>query len=841
MAAPLILFIARVGGAAARGAGKGAGKLIKGGARVFRRKPKAKLPKDTKKARFSRLNNLRRWGKLISKWFGKNTEEQLKHLERTKSPQNAPNSSKSKASYKDIEHQGFIRKKFFYKKQKFSDNKVLNDVLNDLNRKNKLKEHKISEVDARIDYIFNRHLLNQELKNARGKFFTKERRINPTIDEFPEPEQEDEEGSLWDLLRNLLHIKNFIRNRLKKLRNYLREKLKVVKEKVRVLKERAKQALKRAANTVKQGIKNTVSSVKSGFNKIKNGVTNLFKSNKSDNKSKSNKSSSSSKSEANRNIKKEEKPPKKESKNPDLEKGLDDAKRREMQSQKEIKGLEKEYNKDMRRLNNEIDDLQRRLDRNSWYDPENAKLKAQQGLAFADKARLATYHEAKILFAKGEGLYKQVMALKDSLTKKVEDLGKSVKSIFPKMFKAAGAGAKALAPIAKRIPLIGSILYGIIGVIEIANAKNAWEVRRALGSAIGGSIGGILGAAVGSILPLIGTLVFGIIGALIGELVGKTAVQFGLEPLDFLPFELYDAPLEIKQANVRAGYDYSKGELFGWAQNYVEPMIKEAEATGKYLDASERKTAVTTLAKQSAASAVNAVGLGNEDTQFDLSAVNPEAIEGAVVRVTRQKAGVDWKGRGFVAGIIEIIDGTGKKLFQAQTTERPKEGTTPNQNLRIPPGTYNMYWGGGSKHPDRPVLYNDKVPASRAIMIHKGNTVVWSEGCVVISRGDTWGGLVGQTGEKADAEKAGHELMLTLKALLGLEANKAYFGKQLAIKTQVFNKFDSGDLSAAKNAKGSEVYQAPQQNTVNKTVVNNTNVVMKQPPKKKPEETKNKA
>lgn len=838
MLAPLLKFIAKIGSVAVKGAGQGSEKLIKGAARVFRRKPKAKLPKDTNKAKSSRLNNLKRWSKLISDWFGKNTKEQLKHLKHPKSAQNAPNSSNPKATHKDIEYQGFIRKKFFYKKQKFSNNKVLNDVLNDLNRKNKLKEHKITEVDAKIDYIFNRHLLNQELKKAKGKFFTKERRLNPTIDEFPEPEQEKEDSSLWDLLRNLLHIKNFIRNRLKKLRNFLIEKLKAVKAKVKAIKEKAKRTLNGTANAFKQKIKSSVSFVKSGFSKITSGITNLFKSNKDYNKP--NKSSSNLKSESNRNIKEEHTSTKKESKYPDLEKGLEDAKRREMQSQKEIKGLEKEYNKDMRRLNNEIDDLQKRLDKNSWYNPENAKLKAQQGLAYADKARLATYHESKILFAKGEGLYKQVMALKDSLTKKVEDIGKSVKTIFPKMFKAAGAGVKAFAPLAKRIPLIGSILYGIIGTIEIANARNAWEVRKALGSAIGGSIGGILGAAVGSILPLFGTLVFGIIGSLIGELVGETAVQFGLEPLDFLPFELYDAPLEVKQANVRAGYEYSKGDLLGWAKNHVEPMIKEAERNGSYLDASERKSEVLTLTKQSAASAVNAVGLGNENTQFDLSATNPEAIEGAVVRVTRKKAGIDWRGRGFVAGIIEIIDGTGKTLFQAQTTERQKEGTIPNQNLRIPPGTYNMYWGGGSKHPDKPVLYNEAVPASRAIMIHKGNSVVWSEGCVVISRGDTWGGLVGQTGEQADAEKAEHEFILTLKSLLGLDTNKTYFGKQLAIKTQVFNEFDSGDISAAKNAKGSEVYQSPQQNIVNRTVVNNTNIVLKQPSNKNLEEIKNK-
>ncbi|MEM9424908.1 MAG: DUF5675 family protein, partial [Spirochaetota bacterium] len=57
--------------------------------------------------------------------------------------------------------------------------------------------------------------------------------------------------------------------------------------------------------------------------------------------------------------------------------------------------------------------------------------------------------------------------------------------------------------------------------------------------------------------------------------------------------------------------------------------------------------------------------------------------------------------------------------------------TTPNQNRRIPEGTYNLEWNTGSEYPDALRLYNDKVPRSRAILIHKGNYPTDTLGCLM--------------------------------------------------------------------------------------------------------------
>ena len=57
--------------------------------------------------------------------------------------------------------------------------------------------------------------------------------------------------------------------------------------------------------------------------------------------------------------------------------------------------------------------------------------------------------------------------------------------------------------------------------------------------------------------------------------------------------------------------------------------------------------------------------------------------------------------------------------------------TTPNQNRRIPEGTYNLEWNTGSKYPDALRLYNDEVPRSRAILIHKGNYPTDTLGCLL--------------------------------------------------------------------------------------------------------------
>ena len=838
MAAPIVLAIGSVARVAISGITKGVKSLTRGASKALKRKSNRKPnPKDKDKARENENDKLNNWSDRISDWFSTN----VKNSEKTQAKQQETKDAdiiRAKNDHIDIDNQGFIKKKFFYKKQKFSDNKVLNDVLNDLSKKNKLKEHNLNELQNRIDFTFNKLLRNKEIKSVKDNFKNnknnKDDLSNVQVSKFPEPDASESFPSIWDFFSNdneKPERKKTFRRRLKELRANLRNKVENIKDKINASKDKIKSVFKpsKPKSEIQKDVK-IQSAVKSEHQKAPEKVEEPVKKDiKQD--------SPEVKKEAQQDVKKtasvkqyeEIEFDKNASQYPELEKGLSEFKSKDLELQEQIKEIDKKYYSDKLDLENKLNDIRADLAKESWYSKKALKLRTQQAKLLAKEAKLSSQYSFKILYAKGEGLLEQTKHVKEIAVRKVDEITKSLKTIFPRMFKLASNGMKAMLPLARRIPLIGSVIYAILALVDISKANNAWEVRKAIGRALGGSIGGILGAAIGSMLPIIGTIVFGILGALLGELLGETAVQYGIEPSDFLSFDLYDAPLELKQADVVQNYEFYKEELNKWARDDIEPLMEKTISSGEYLDVSSSDVSFTNIVKDGASAAVDTVSAPFEEPQADFSSVNPEAIEGAVIRVVRQKAGIDWRGRGFVAGQLSIIDGTGKTIFEAQTTERPIEGVTPNKNLRIPAGTYNMFWGGGSKHPDRPVLYNNQVPASRAIMIHKGNSVAWTAGCVVISHGNPWTGLIGKTGEKGDAERAGHELMLVLKALQGLDSNKRYFGKEIALKTQIFNQFDSGDLSAGKKAKGSETYQEAPQETINKTVINNTTILLKNP------------
>ena len=832
MAAPLVLAVGTVVRVAARAIPKGVKALVRSASKASKRNSNKKAnSKNKDKARKNENDRLNDWRDRISDWFSKN----VKNVEKTQTKQQETKESdvRVKNDHIDIDNQGFIKKKFFYKKQKFTDNKVLNDILNDLSKNNKLKEHNLNELQNRIDFTFNKLLRNKELKHIKENLKNnKDNFSNVQVSKFPEPDASESSPSIWDFFSSKDEKpkrKKTFRKKLKELRANLRNKVKNIKEKISSSKDKIKRVFKPSE------IKSEIQKDAKTKSVIKSEPQEAPKKVEEPTKKDIKQDSPEIKKEAQQDVKKttpakqyeEIEFNKSNSKYPELEKGLSEFKAKDLELQEQIKERDKKYYSDKLDLENKLNDIKADLDKESWYSKKALKLRTQRAKLLAKEAKLSSQYYFKILYAKGDGLLEQTKHVKEIAVRKVNEITKSLKTTFPRMFKLASSGIKAMLPLVKRIPLIGSVIYAILAVVDISKANNAWEVRKAIGRALGGSIGGILGAAIGSILPVIGTIVFGVLGALLGELLGETAVQYGLEPSDFLSFDLYDAPMELKQADVVQNYEFHKGELYKWAIEDIEPMMNKTMSSGEYLDVSSNNISLTSIVKNSASATIETISEPFEESQPNFSSVNPEAIDGAVIKVVRQKAGIDWQGRGFVAGQLSIIDGTGKTIFKAQTTERPVEGVTPNKNLRIPAGTYNMFWGGGSKHPDRPVLYNNQVPASRAIMIHKGNSVAWTAGCVVISYGNPWSGLIGRTGEKSDAERAGHELMLALKALQGLNPNKKYFGKEIALKTQIFNQFDSGDLSAGKKAKGAETYQAASQDTINKTTINNTTILLK--------------
>ena len=781
----------------------------------FKRKP-SKTSKPKSDIRKNNQRKVKEWSERVLRWFESNTKNKQNN---TKIIQiNEQNPTKKTKTNK---LQEFLPERFFYKNKRFSDDKVLNDVLNDLNKKNKLRQHKINELERKIDFTFNQYL-TKDIQKVKQEFKYNLAKNDFKISKFPEPEPLENDSIDFNFYgdSNDKKPKKSLKRRLKEFRVKLRNKFKSVKSKFNTFKDKiSKPTFKRIPkfskpktqinSRPKEPLKKPEQPKKPSIEKPKEQLKEVKTLEKPVEKS------------DHPTDKKPDKTKQSKSKYPDLENDLSEVKEKELELKNKLKKLDDNYNSKNKKIDNELSEIKQKLNKASFS--KILILRAKQSKLKLEKAKLKSSHFLKTSFEKGKGFAKQLGKISDILSNKVSNLTTQLKNIFPKMFKFSSKGINTLKPFVKKIPLIGSILNSILSLIDIRSAKNAYEVRKALGSGIGGMLGVVLGGALGSFLPLIGNIVFSILGGVLGELLGKVAIQYGLEPTDFLSFDLYDAPLEVKQLDVIENYNAYRNELYSWSE--IDNEIEKAKTNPELLDTSNKDNSISVKVKNSVSGSFNTISdFDNQDNEF--SSINPKEIEGSVVKVVREKQGVDWLGRGFVSGHLYVINGQGKTIFEANTTERPFEGTTPNQKLRIPAGTYNMFWGGGNKHPDRPVLYNNQVPASRAIMIHKGNSVAWSEGCVVISFGDPFSGIIGKTGEKSDAEKAGHKLMLTLKALQGLEPNKKYFGKEIPIKTQIFNNISSGDLSAGKKAKGSETYQEAPQETLNRTIENNTIIIV---------------
>ncbi|EHC1492571.1 hypothetical protein JT672_001954 [Campylobacter coli] len=103
-----------------------------------------------------------------------------------------------------------------------------------------------------------------------------------------------------------------------------------------------------------------------------------------------------------------------------------------------------------------------------------------------------------------------------------------------------------------------------------------------------------------------------------------------------------------------------------------------------------------------------------------------------------------YTGKTCVIGKFKVLDDEEKILFECFALEEDKEGLESGKDLRIPEGNYNLRRHTPSrfentlrsitkKDDDTMInVYNDEVPASRAILIHWGNTDKDTEGCILL-------------------------------------------------------------------------------------------------------------
>ncbi|EAL1472778.1 hypothetical protein Q6745_001588 [Campylobacter coli] len=103
-----------------------------------------------------------------------------------------------------------------------------------------------------------------------------------------------------------------------------------------------------------------------------------------------------------------------------------------------------------------------------------------------------------------------------------------------------------------------------------------------------------------------------------------------------------------------------------------------------------------------------------------------------------------YTGKTCVIGKFKVLDDEEKILFECFALEEDKEGLESGKDLRIPEGIYNLRRHTPSrfentlrsitkKDDDTMInVYNDEVPASRAILIHWGNTHKDTQGCILL-------------------------------------------------------------------------------------------------------------
>ncbi|EJV0355836.1 hypothetical protein N5188_000698 [Campylobacter coli] len=103
-----------------------------------------------------------------------------------------------------------------------------------------------------------------------------------------------------------------------------------------------------------------------------------------------------------------------------------------------------------------------------------------------------------------------------------------------------------------------------------------------------------------------------------------------------------------------------------------------------------------------------------------------------------------YTGKTCVIGKFKVLDDDDKILFECFSLEEDKEGLESGKDLRIPEGNYNLKRHSPSrfentlrsitkKDDDTMInVYNNEVPASRAILIHWGNTDKDTEGCILL-------------------------------------------------------------------------------------------------------------
>lgn len=86
-------------------------------------------------------------------------------------------------------------------------------------------------------------------------------------------------------------------------------------------------------------------------------------------------------------------------------------------------------------------------------------------------------------------------------------------------------------------------------------------------------------------------------------------------------------------------------------------------------------------------------------------------------------------------GSLSVISDEGEEIFSCKTLEPKIEGLQRNKRLRIPAGKYGLEWHDSPRFKQRlPLLHNIEVSRDRNILIHVGNYLKDTDGCILVGK-----------------------------------------------------------------------------------------------------------
>ena len=616
----MIPVITRIASLAARPASR---LLTKGkdlGQKFISRIKTAKKPTGTQKSSKEKIKD-KKYQKPPKKrsFFGwlfgddkKEIQEEIPKLEKS--------FQKSQQTKRPLKYE-YEESKFFFKRKKFSEDKDIDESMNEGYKKTKERSHKISEIKKRISLLFNVYLEDRKQRLFDGREL---KDYDSRLDNLFKNDKQKDKSNRFGFLGAFFR-RNKIPNKKKplktRIKNYFDRKTKtflkkhknirkiLVKTKLsrRFVKQKVINPVKRPIVQTKnyitektQNIKNTVIKKVTDPFEIRTKTAKYLSDKKNEAKKYLNEKKESLKLKSKEFIQKQaskikEIPDKilehankaQNSKVPntsdlgELGKDLEDARLKELEVEKEFKSKELENLETEKKLKDAEQKLRDARKNASWY--KKAQFWAEEKAIAGYRNSLKTFNWLSDKTARAKEVLKRGYDLTTSFTNKIIDAKNKAPKIINEFFsKIKKVGLKSLniaKPLLKRIPLIGQVLITALTLFDLAQAKSNMEVRNIIGRGIGGIIGAIIGGLGMVAGPIVGFLTT-MIMSFVGEWIGEQLSYFGIEPIDLIPFDKYNASIEEKIEILRETLQRTKipGLFFN------KTIFEEALRSGKYLD-----------------------------------------------------------------------------------------------------------------------------------------------------------------------------------------------------------------------------------------------------------------